>query len=184
MGIIVSLGISIGFALVGLAPPEFKVARICFWGSALMLGGMELVWATGTEHSILWRIIVGGLIGAAIFILLPEGLRLIHKRESLVAISPSGSSPHRAPNSTPAPSLPQPSPEKPSEKPGPLPPKKIARKSEPHDNQEVAKSPFSVSVEWAMFNMRGKGYGTSFWAAYGSKGDCSLSRFRRYFLFA
>jgi hypothetical protein len=36
-------------------------------------------------------------------------------------------------------------------------------------------SPFAVSVEWAMFSIGGKGYGTGFWAYYPSQNGCVIS---------
>lgn len=81
VGIIAPLSVGLGYAAVGLAPPDFRFAKGCFWFSVLLLGVMDVVWSIGTEHSIFWRVVVSGLIGAVIFILLPEGLRFVARRE-------------------------------------------------------------------------------------------------------
>ena len=121
VGIIVSIAIGAGFAVIGLAPPEFKVARICFWGSSVILAGMDIVWSIQTEHSFMWRAIVSGLIGASIFVFLPEGLRLIHRREALVLVPP-GTPPSalpttQQPDSPPAPKTEVSKPEAPKQPP-------------------------------------------------------------------
>jgi hypothetical protein len=68
--------------MVGYAPPEFRAARYCFVTSALILGGMDIVWQVQTDKSLLVRLTVGvllwGLIGAG----LPETLRWVKRREN------------------------------------------------------------------------------------------------------
>jgi hypothetical protein len=135
VGIIVSIGITAGFAVIGLAPPEFKLARISFWGSSIILAGMDIVWGTETEHSFMWRAIVSGLIGATIFVLLPEGLRLIHRREVLVLVPPG--MPPSVPATTQQPDKP-PAP-KTEVSPEPPAPKTESSKTAPPANQEAAK---------------------------------------------
>jgi hypothetical protein len=104
VGIIVPVSVGLGYGAMGLAPPDFKFARGCFWFSSLLLAGVDIVWTVQTQHSFIWRAIVSGLIGATIFILLPEGLRLINRRQTLSA-SPPYNPPPAAPRSEPEPPL-------------------------------------------------------------------------------
>lgn len=85
VGVVVAIAITLGFAAIGLNPPEFKVARGCFGFSACLLGGMTAVWSVQTNHSWGWRFVICGLIGATIGIFLPEGIRFIVRRELPVA---------------------------------------------------------------------------------------------------
>jgi hypothetical protein len=130
IGIVVSVLITAGLAMVGYSPAEFRGARACFWLAAFLLGGMDMVWSYQTPHSIWWRVIVGGLIGATIFIALPEGLRWITKREkgaARVISTPNNPSPSSSP-APPEPPLVNPVPPATKEnrptphKPGPKPP--------------------------------------------------------------
>lgn len=99
-GMLVSVMVGIGLAAVGYNPPEFRLARRCFWLSSVLLGGMAIVWHVQTGHSLLWRVVVSGLIGAAILILLPESLRWVARRELSAKQSqlpPAEPSPRTAP---------------------------------------------------------------------------------------
>jgi hypothetical protein len=81
VGIIVPILIGAGLTFAGLAPPEFKRARFCFIFTALVLGGMEIVWYTQTGFAFVWRVGIASLICLTIGIGLPETLRWVHRRE-------------------------------------------------------------------------------------------------------
>jgi hypothetical protein len=81
VGIIVPVLVGWGASMMGLNPPEFKVARWCFWLSALILAAMTTYWLTTTDQPIAIRIVVGVLVGALIFVGLPETLRWVTARE-------------------------------------------------------------------------------------------------------
>jgi hypothetical protein len=90
VSVVVAIGIGLGYTAGGMTPPDSKFARICFWGSAMVLGGMDIVWSVTTDRSLTWRIVIGALIGATIFVLLPEGLRFVKRREeSWLTVPPS-----------------------------------------------------------------------------------------------
>lgn len=76
--------------MVGYVPPEFRAARYCFVSSAVILGGMDVVWQVQTDKSPLVRITVGmllwGLIGAG----LPESFRWIKRRQEQAQSSAAG----------------------------------------------------------------------------------------------
>jgi hypothetical protein len=93
VGIIVPASVGLGYAAVALTPPDLKFCRICFWFSAVVLGGMDIVWYSETDRSFIWRAIISGLIGTAIFVLLPEGLRFVYRRELLRLVSPAPQNP-------------------------------------------------------------------------------------------
>jgi len=101
LGTVVGISIGTGFSASGLTPPDFKLARRSFLLSAILLGGMDIVWHAQTDHSLRWRVLVSGLIGATIFVLLPEGLRWIARRESVANL---GQNPAPTSVSEPAPS--------------------------------------------------------------------------------
>lgn len=81
IGIVVPVLIGVGLSMIGLNPPEFKIARGCFWVSAIMLGGMNTVWDIKTDLPAWWRILAGALIWILIGVGLPEGLRWVTRRE-------------------------------------------------------------------------------------------------------
>ena len=87
VAILVPLLIGAGLSMIGLSPPEFLIARWCFWLSATILGGMELFWQVQTERSGIMRIGVGVLIWVTILVGLPELLRWTKNREALYSIS-------------------------------------------------------------------------------------------------
>jgi hypothetical protein len=103
VGIAVPAAISLGYTFVGLTPPEFRRARICFIGAAVALGGMEIVWYTQTGYPFVWRVIVATLICLTIGIGLPETLRWVRNREILVIGRPTAppSAPPEAPPTGP-----------------------------------------------------------------------------------
>lgn len=195
VGIIVSIVISAGFAVIGLAPPEFKLARICFWGSSIILAGMDIVWGTQTEHSFMWRAIVSGLIGATIFVLLPEGLRLIHRREALILVPPgmppSVPATTQQPDKPPAPKTEISKPEAPKQPPSknrevspePPTPKTESPKTAPPANQEAAKpipapevpSTKSIVGRLAIFIDEGSQIQTQFIASNDAKAELEES---------
>jgi hypothetical protein len=98
VGAVVTLALGLGYACVGFAPPEFRRARVCFIGSAALLGGMEVVWYAQTGYSFMWRVLVASLICLTIGIGLPETLRWVHKRELYASSVPQ---PKPEPEQTP-----------------------------------------------------------------------------------
>jgi hypothetical protein len=81
VSVVVAILVGVAFTVVGYIPPEFRAARWCFGCSALILGGMSIVWQVQTDKSLFVRLLVGillwGLIGAG----LPEAFRWIKRRQ-------------------------------------------------------------------------------------------------------
>ena len=75
---------ALGLGLMGLSPPEFGLARTCFIVAAVwtMAVGSVWLWKADTDQSI--RVVAGILIGAIVFVGLPELLRRIGRRELLL----------------------------------------------------------------------------------------------------
>ena len=67
---------------MGMNPPQFKLARSFFMTSAVLLGGMDMVWAIQTDRPASWRIVVGVLIWITIGVGLPEAWRWISRIEN------------------------------------------------------------------------------------------------------
>lgn len=78
---VVGILLTIAFSAVGYTPAEFRLARWCLVISALVLGGVDIVWQFTTSMPWWWRGIVGISVGGLIFIGLPEGLRWIARRQ-------------------------------------------------------------------------------------------------------
>jgi hypothetical protein len=66
---------------LGMNPPKFIFSRVCLWLSAVLLAGTGTAWAVQPEHSLFWRITVGGLLWVAIGIGMPKGLQWIPEVE-------------------------------------------------------------------------------------------------------
>jgi hypothetical protein len=81
VGIVVPMLVGAAFACVGYSPPDFRRARVCFYLSGIILGGMEIVWYAQTGWSFAGRVMVATLMCLIIGIGLPETLRWVHRRE-------------------------------------------------------------------------------------------------------
>src|SRR5208282_5176270 len=57
------------------APNHIKTAKVLIWSAAIPLGIWCFVWELSTEAPMAIRIIVGLLVGAFIFVLVPETVR-------------------------------------------------------------------------------------------------------------
>jgi hypothetical protein len=80
IGCVMPASVGIGFGVVGLNPPAFKLARGCLWFSALILATMDIVSFTQVSHSP-WHVLIHMAIAASIIVLLPQGLHWIGGRE-------------------------------------------------------------------------------------------------------
>jgi hypothetical protein len=80
------IGAGIAFVTMGEAgPTEFWVARSCFVASMLMLGAITVIWDLKTDWPVLWRTVVTCSVGLAVFLILPESIRYVNRRQKLVA---------------------------------------------------------------------------------------------------
>ena len=89
VGVVVALLIGTGVNLLGLNPPEYAIAKACFWISAVLLGGTGLLWELRTQQPTWWRISAGVLIWVCVGVGLPEALRWISTRQSSVLLQQS-----------------------------------------------------------------------------------------------
>jgi hypothetical protein len=87
VGILVSVFVSGGVSVLGYNPPEFKLARACFWASALLLGVTDAAWHLQTDWSLTGRLCVAVPLWAGVLIGLPTGLRWIERREAVYVSS-------------------------------------------------------------------------------------------------
>jgi hypothetical protein len=83
VGVVVSILISVGASVLGYTPPEFKLARACFWTSAVMLGLTEIAWQVQTTWSLPRQLWVAIPLGTLILTGLPAGLRWVQRRETV-----------------------------------------------------------------------------------------------------
>jgi hypothetical protein len=85
-GIMVPLLLGTAWAMLGLTPPEFLIARGCVCVSAAIFIGTAIVWIVVLDWQSGIRIFVAALIGAVSLIVFSESFRLINSREqALVA---------------------------------------------------------------------------------------------------
>jgi hypothetical protein len=75
-------GVAVGFAGNHMNGPDFFLARASFTIAALSLGIMTVVWSVRSNEPTWWRITASVLVGLAVFVLFPESLRSLNRRES------------------------------------------------------------------------------------------------------
>jgi hypothetical protein len=83
-GIMVPLLLGTAWAMLGLTPPEFLIARGCVCVSALIFIGTAIVWIVVLDWQPGPRIFVAALIGALSLVVFAESFRLINAREQRV----------------------------------------------------------------------------------------------------
>jgi hypothetical protein len=74
VGIIAGAMYAAGLAMIA-APEKIAFAKFLFWGSAVLLGVWCLIWEFATDAPMLIRVIVGLLVGAFVFVVVPETIR-------------------------------------------------------------------------------------------------------------
>jgi hypothetical protein len=83
VGILVPFLVGAAMNLVGMTPAHFRAARACFVLSAILLGGMSVMWQVTTMQPLWFRMVTGGSIGALIGIGVPEGFRWVGHRQTI-----------------------------------------------------------------------------------------------------
>jgi hypothetical protein len=83
-GIMVPLLLGTAWAMLGLTPPEFVIARGCVCVSAAIFIGTAIVWIVVLDWQPGIRIFVAALIGALSLVVFAESFRLINAREQHV----------------------------------------------------------------------------------------------------
>lgn len=84
VGVVFALLIGVGVSVLGLSPPEYNVARACFWLSGIVLGATTFAWELKTQQPALWRLSAGIAVWVCIGVGLPETLRWVRSRQSTV----------------------------------------------------------------------------------------------------
>ena len=77
VGILVPVLVGAALSLMGLSPPEFLYARVCFVAAAVVLGSVDILWHAGTDHVLALRLAVGVPIWLLIGVGLPEILQCV-----------------------------------------------------------------------------------------------------------
>jgi hypothetical protein len=84
-GVVVPLLLGTAWAMIGLAPPEMTVARVCVGLSAALFIATTLFWLVAMDKPPAARVIIAAVLGALSLIGFSESLRLIGSREILLA---------------------------------------------------------------------------------------------------
>ena len=85
VGAAVGLLIGAGLNVLGYSPPEFRLARTCFWASATLMGITDIAWHLQTDWPPVPQLCVAFSIWVGITVGLPAGLRWIDRREASYA---------------------------------------------------------------------------------------------------
>lgn len=83
-GVAVPLLLGTAWAMVGLAPPEFWIARIAIILAAMIFCGTALIWLVLLGWPTLGRITVAVALGAVSLVGVSEALRSVNTRENLI----------------------------------------------------------------------------------------------------
>ena len=73
--LLVGILATVGYGVMSLTPPDVIIARRCFWGAALLLAGIAIVWGITTPESIWVRLPVVCIVAGVAIGGLTEGLR-------------------------------------------------------------------------------------------------------------
>jgi hypothetical protein len=82
-----------GYGALGVAPSDFKKARICFVLAAMALGGISIVWGLTTIHPLAARLFITAIFGAIAVSGVTEALRWVAGREHMTLPSLGASPP-------------------------------------------------------------------------------------------
>jgi hypothetical protein len=95
-GVLVPLLLGTAWAMMGLSPPEFWIARGCIGLAALIFGATSLLWLTAVGWPNAGRILVGAALGIFAFVGSSEALRWVNSREVLLAAQATAAADKRA----------------------------------------------------------------------------------------
>ncbi len=102
VGIVATLLVGTGVSVLGFSPPEYLIARACFYSSAAILAITCMAWELRTDSPDWWRITAGALVCICVGIGLPTLLSWVDRRQSgavstkLKVVSLAFASPHFA----------------------------------------------------------------------------------------
>src|ERR1700735_4273919 len=89
VSVVVSVLVGAGFSVMGLSPPEFKLAKLFFGLSAFSLGVTDLIWHVETTRPVWWQVTVGGMVWSAVLVGFPLTWSWINKRQVALLLQPS-----------------------------------------------------------------------------------------------
>jgi hypothetical protein len=81
-GILVPLLLGTAWAMIGLSPPEFAIARGCVAVAAIVFIGVSFIWIVLLQWPTGLRLVVAAAVGALSIIVFSESFRFINDRES------------------------------------------------------------------------------------------------------
>jgi hypothetical protein len=84
-GILVPLLLGTAWAMIGLTPPEFWIARGCIILAAIIFAGVSLFWVVQSPWPNTARAIMAAVLGAVTLIVFSEALRWVNVREAILA---------------------------------------------------------------------------------------------------
>src|SRR6266436_4069429 len=82
--VLVGIFATAGYGVMSLTPPEFAVARRCFWAASLLFAGIGIVWGITTSESVWIRLPVVCLVAGISIAGLTEALRWVKNRQMAV----------------------------------------------------------------------------------------------------
>ena len=86
-GLGASILAAVVFAMVTYGRPEFRIARWCAWGAALLFMSISVVWGTTTPEPFWVRASAVGVTAVIVAVGLVETLRFVSKKENEVVIT-------------------------------------------------------------------------------------------------
>jgi FtsH-binding integral membrane protein len=81
VGVVVPLLCGWAGVMVSIAKPDYRLGRILFWVSALLLGVVDFAWQLTTDKPAWFRVLAGLSVAFSVFVILPMLLKWIRKRE-------------------------------------------------------------------------------------------------------
>lgn len=81
-GVLVPLLLGTAWAMLGLSPPEFWIARCCVGMAALIFIGVAIIWIVMMGWPSLARVLIAAVLGALSLVGFSEAFRLINGREA------------------------------------------------------------------------------------------------------
>lgn len=85
--------ITAAYGVIALTPPDFRIARRCFWAATITSCLIGIVWGLTTEHSPVARIAVPVMIAAVAMLGLLRALRWLTLREGQSSRAPKAAQP-------------------------------------------------------------------------------------------
>ena len=96
VGVMVPLLLGSAWAMIGLSPPEFWIARFAIMAAAIILSIASIYWIANIQWPTGPRLLIGAALGIAALIGFSECLRFVNNRETLLIAEKSAVTDKRA----------------------------------------------------------------------------------------